>query len=312
MRRTAATSVLFILSAASLLMLDRPATSSSILLQHSRNPKMPKVRNKISTNAAPGVVLTASTESTRLQSILDATVAGNFGTVKHLVDSMTQAQQTIPYQLMAVAATERGHADIVNFCFSVGDAKVDTDIVVAAGRGSSPDLYAVLMKYGWPPKLDLSWILSFDALKGSALVDFLIKSGAKVREQTVWIIAVSGDAETIKVLEAHGIKVFGPAAAGALQLAAAEGEVDRVKMLLEKGVPVDAMPKEDSMDERECRNGTPLHRAVEYGRSEVVKVLLDHGADPSKVDQRGWTVFVLAEKYGRKDIIALLKERPSL
>lgn len=312
MRRTAAISVLFILSAASLLKLDRPATSSSTLLQPNRNPKTPKVRNKIVLNAMPGLVLTASTESTRLQNVLDAVVAGDFGTVKRLVDSMTQAQQTIPYQVMAVAATERGHADIVDYCFEVGNAKVDTDIVVAAGRGSSPELYAVLMKNGWPPKLDLSWILSFDALKGSALVDFLIKSGAKVREQTVWTVAVSGDAETVKVLEAHGIKVFGPAAAGALQRAAAEGEVDRVKRLLEKGVPVDAVPKEDSMDERECRNGTPLHRAVEYGRTEVVKVLLQHGADPSKVDERGWTVFVLAEKYGQKDIIALLEEKPSL
>jgi ankyrin repeat protein len=49
------------------------------------------------------------------------------------------------------------------------------------------------------------------------------------------------------------------------------GYCEAVRLLLSKGVHV------DPMDHR----GTPLHLAVSKDRVEVVKVLLEHGADVS-------------------------------
>ena len=41
---------------------------------------------------------------------------------------------------------------------------------------------------------------------------------------------------------------------------------------------------------------TPLHQAVTYNSTDAMKVLLQHGADPSIVDNTGETVFDLALK----------------
>ncbi|XP_048331466.2 potassium channel KAT1 isoform X1 [Ziziphus jujuba] len=51
---------------------------------------------------------------------------------------------------------------------------------------------------------------------------------------------------------------------------------------------------------------TALHAAVSKGHLEMVKILLERGANVNKPDARGWTPKTLAEKHGNKSIYDLL------
>lgn len=51
---------------------------------------------------------------------------------------------------------------------------------------------------------------------------------------------------------------------------------------------------------------TALHAAVSKGHLDMVKILLDRGANINKPDARGWTPKTLAEKDGNKSIYDLL------
>jgi hypothetical protein len=83
---------------------------------------------------------------------------------------------------------------------------------------------------------------------------------------------------------------------------------DLARALAAAGAPINAC------DER--RGGTPLHVAVSRDSSKtstlVVRLLLDHGADPTIKDGRGWTPLVAARNAVKRDcgerdeIIALL------
>jgi len=54
---------------------------------------------------------------------------------------------------------------------------------------------------------------------------------------------------------------------------------------------------------------TPLMAAAEYGREEIVRFLLDKGADVLASDDYGRNAMDIARKHGKKNIIALLEHR---
>lgn len=53
---------------------------------------------------------------------------------------------------------------------------------------------------------------------------------------------------------------------------------------------------------------TALMQASEYGRADLVRLLLEAGADPNRVNGE-WTALKLAEKHQQKDAIGLLRGR---
>jgi hypothetical protein len=54
--------------------------------------------------------------------------------------------------------------------------------------------------------------------------------------------------------------------------------------------------------------GTPLHRAAELGKPDIVKYLLEQGADPLKLDSRGKTPRFWAEKNNHSQVASILNE----
>src|SRR5215510_14788254 len=57
---------------------------------------------------------------------------------------------------------------------------------------------------------------------------------------------------------------------------------------------------------------TPLGWACRWGRLELVKLFLEHGADPSEPDAETWaTPKAWAQKMGHHQIVALLQQRGS-
>lgn len=98
-----------------------------------------------------------------------------------------------------------------------------------------------------------------------------------------------------------------PAAAGAvagdgfrpLQLASFFGQPDAVRLLLERGAPVDAVSANDA-------GLRALHSAVAARHPEIVALLLEAGADPGPRQQGGFTPLMAAALHGDEAIVAAL------
>src|SRR4051794_2661725 len=92
-----------------------------------------------------------------------------------------------------------------------------------------------------------------------------------------------------------------------LHMAAASGQVDKARLLIEAGARVNQQTEIDGGD-------TPLMEAARSGHARMVQLLLDHGADPSI---RNW----ISERTALEeaayvasgpdpDVYRYLKERP--
>lgn len=77
------------------------------------------------------------------------------------------------------------------------------------------------------------------------------------------------------------------------------GRAQKAQMLLESG--------EGSTMETDAKGRTPLLRAVERRRVDLVQLLLAHGADPNAADAAGDTPLSLARQKKLTDIVALLE-----
>ncbi len=82
-----------------------------------------------------------------------------------------------------------------------------------------------------------------------------------------------------------------------LHIAAYEGDVERVKKLLEKGADPNA---------RNVVSWTPLHVAASKNHIEIAKLLLEHGADPNIQNKNGDTPLHVAAREGYVDVVELL------
>jgi hypothetical protein len=77
------------------------------------------------------------------------------------------------------------------------------------------------------------------------------------------------------------------------------GRAEKAQALLESG--------EGSTTETDAQGRTPLLRAVERRRLDLVQLLLAHGADPNAADEAGETPLSLARREKLTDIVALLE-----
>jgi len=125
-----------------------------------------------------------------------------------------------------------------------------------------------------------------------------------IAAKTGWDVlsaAALGKADVLKELLANG-----PAAAGLavgtkkmtpLHVAAEEGHLGAVEILIAKGVRVDL---------GNYRGETPLHLAAESGEQKVVKALLDAGADPNAKPKFARTPLHRATEAGHVAVVRML------
>lgn len=100
------------------------------------------------------------------------------------------------------------------------------------------------------------------------------------------------DAELERMLSKYSVQSH-----SILPVAAEEGDLEIVKMLLEHGAEIDAINSEDR---------TALQKASIKGHKAVVAYLLDHGGDVRHADRDGVTSVHLAVQYGFMEIAQLL------
>jgi len=144
-------------------------------------------------------------------------------------------------------------------------------------------------------------------LHGAALVgeaefaDVLIRSGAEpdakeVEGHTPLYRASTGD--VARVLLAAGATAdiaSGPTRGTALHQAARRGYVSVVQALLDHGATIDA---------RDVKHQTPLRRAVNCRQVQIVRLLVQSGADPHAADRRGATPHSVARNAELRQALA--------
>lgn len=155
--------------------------------------------------------------------------------------------------------------------------------------------------------------LHFAALKGhEAIIRLLLDKGAKADMQDIsygisplHIAALEGHEAVVRLLLDRGadVSIGDHMGRTALVWAARYASLDKeivgvFRLLLERGANVD-------MREREC-GGTSLHWAVEKGRREAVKLLLEKGASLTVLSDSKETAVDWALRKGDDEMVSLL------
>lgn len=97
--------------------------------------------------------------------------------------------------------------------------------------------------------------------------------------------------------------------AGGFIMAVHDGDAFAVRAFLEDGADPNAtIPQADRLGIIE-EGTTVLAWAASFGYTEVVRLLLDFGADPNRQDVRGGTTLMGAAYNGERDVVALLASR---
>ncbi|XP_076754499.1 uncharacterized protein LOC143425517 isoform X1 [Xylocopa sonorina] len=102
-------------------------------------------------------------------------------------------------------------------------------------------------------------------------------------ERGIWYAAQSNDLDRVKVLLKKGVSVNVEDLAGytALHYAARNGHHEICKILLKNDAAVNAQTR--------CGRATALHRAAMQGHVNIVELLLKFGANPNLKDADGYT-----------------------
>ena len=126
---------------------------------------------------------------------------------------------------------------------------------------------------------------------------------ARVTNEWVTYAAASGETQLLEYLLFHGFDVNSRNRDGqsALGAAAVGGQTKIARMLILRGAHLNN--RTFSLGE------TPLTQAAQMNRTEMVKLLLEHGADPAEKENDGRTALDWARKNNNIEMIALLQAR---
>ncbi|OBT40092.1 hypothetical protein VE00_09355 [Pseudogymnoascus sp. WSF 3629] len=121
-------------------------------------------------------------------------------------------------------------------------------------------------------------------------------------------VAYTSTEDNARLLIKHGAMVKGTYA---LHVAAGcnRSRIGMVRLLMEAGADINGMPDFDDIYLVYGSNysQTALHRAAQTGTEEVVALLMDYGADRTKLDARGYTAMEIAEIHGRFELVDLIR-----
>ena len=225
---------------------------------------------------------------------------------------------------LLMAAACNGHRDVVNLLMEKG----------AQVNAKTNDCFTPLMaaaKYGHKEIAEL--FLDHGADIHAA------KTGQDAGENALMFAAWQGHKDVAELLIQRGADVNAKTPNGytAMMSAAKFGKPDIARLLFEHGADIHAVKTSDEdpgwnaiffaswqgqaemvkwliekgadVNSRTANQWTPLLYAARDGHKEVVKLLLDGGADINAAQKDGWTALILAGFNGCHEIIRLLLDR---
>lgn len=139
-----------------------------------------------------------------------------------------------------------------------------------------------------------------------------IKEGADVNDENdggesvlSHAIRYHCDLELIMYLIEKGADIFDfdDEGVSVFDMAITYTNIPLVRLLLEKGIDVNKTQRRSGF--------TPLMAAACYGRVEVAKILIEHGANKDLVDFKGFSATDFARKMNKKSILEVLDYDPN-
>jgi ankyrin repeat protein len=128
-----------------------------------------------------------------------------------------------------------------------------------------------------------------------SIIELLIGRGAPVDFFTACVLGRMDDVQAELQTDPSRVNVRGVHDLPALYFAAIGGDIQIAKRLLDAGAGVNA----------KAEAAAPIHGAVMGGSAAMVRLLLEHDADPSLPDFKGRGARQLAEDMGRSEIADL-------
>ena len=174
-------------------------------------------------------------------------------------------------------AASFGHLDTIKLLMKNQACKNDfnhDNSLIAAAINGFPEVVKYLIEQG----KDIESVEDFHDEKGPTLGFTALR--AAVQE---------GETETVELLCEMGANVNAEGDDTPLYCAAAEGYLDIVKILIDYGAYVNKAVEYGT---------TPLHIACCWEQYDVAKYLLEHGADPTAVDDDGYSCLQMARRHG--------------
>ncbi|KAK1061028.1 hypothetical protein LTR74_011369 [Friedmanniomyces endolithicus] len=220
-------------------------------------------------------------------------------------------------------AVQHSYVDIADYLLSEG-AEISSYDGKAAAENKDKAMLELLVLYGWDINQRIAWsippALAY-AVEDIDLCRWFLCHGADPNagcglDKTPLSAAVQyGPLEVIELLFNHG----GTIECGQLLHFAVwrhlSDRLDIVKYIIRKGASVNMLMYQNRPDcyiQREAFGlGTPLHAAATEGDLEVVRLLLDEGAEISIQDSLGTFPYQLAEMYGHGAVATLLQPSSS-
>jgi len=192
------------------------------------------------------------------------------------------------------------------------------DVVAAAACYNSTEVFQALLDYGVAvdENLDraitpLAQAVLCNAEKTTA---FLLSKGADPNRPlitgTSFLAHTAGaprkSSKILNLLLEHGARIEN---SGALKEASENGRIANAKRLLEAGADINEVFKEkDSMSGKVTQFGTALHYAVKGEKVGMIRLLLDRGANTTRVDIGGKTPLQRARENGKDEIVRIFQE----
>ena len=249
---------------------------------------------------------------------LSACASGQIDELRRILANMSDIDPRNPdfFLSMLRSATRSGQVSIVQYLVTQDNSvKIDRDTGLAIAIAGSRPIYEAVYPVD-PDVVNLHFGHTGDPVTVAVstnnidVLSFLLDKGADVnagrylsRWSPIALAAKCSTEEIITALVHYGAQISG---SNALQHAAYYGRLDLLRRLVDLGADVNDTPNYHHVPKLFDPLETPLHSAARAGNLEIVKYLLDHGANAELKDSEGRKVSDVARGSSRESILELL------
>ncbi|KAL8819725.1 MAG: hypothetical protein Q9223_001913 [Gallowayella weberi] len=257
------------------------------------------------------------------QDLLTACKNGNISTVRERL----AARDDVPpgCNILLATAASNGHPEIVRFLLG----KYDESQLEVDEEHAWHATYSGLECWRQVVERKPALFHAFFTFQGNALqqavsrcyvdmVTYILDRGGdpgRVTDETpLWqnhflpmeTAALCATPEVANLLIRYGASLQRTAALNIAAGHSREPRLEMVKCLVQAGADINATARESDMNHGAWKWGPPLISAIKKQYIEVVRYLLESGANPSKPTDDGEDAFIVAAKVGNQEIIQLL------